>query len=74
MFALIAKRLAWFVPVWLAVTLVVFAALRAAPGDPAEAYGGETRLPLVAERSQLVAEFRARHLLDQPLWRQYLTF
>lgn len=74
MLALLAKRLAWLVPVWLAVTLLVFAALRAAPGDPAEAYGGETRLPLVAERSQLVAEFRARHLLDQPLWRQYLTF
>lgn len=74
MLALLTRRLLWFVPVWLAVTLGVFVALRAAPGDPAEAYGGETRLPLVSERSQLVADFRARHQLDQPLWRQYLSF
>jgi len=74
MLALLSKRLLWCVPIWLGVTLLVFTALRAAPGDPAEAHGGEMRLPGVAERSELVREFRARHLLDQPLWRQYLNF
>jgi peptide/nickel transport system permease protein len=74
MLSLLARRLGWLVPIWFAVTLLVFGALRAAPGDPAEVYSGEARLPAVADRSELAREFRARHLLDQPLWRQYLHY
>ena len=68
-------RLAWMVPTFLGITLVVFLALHAAPGDPASLRFGDVENPeagaLEAER---LARFRAEHLLDRPLARQYLHF
>lgn len=63
------------VPTLLGITLVVFLAVHAAPGDPAsvaeDALAGVPSDVDVAARS---ARFRAEHLLDAPLWRQYLHF
>jgi peptide/nickel transport system permease protein len=63
------------VPTFLGITLLVFAAARATPGDAAllassAAEGAEPSLDLQASR----ARFRAEHLLDAPLWKQYLHF
>ncbi|HET9871923.1 MAG TPA: ABC transporter permease [Propionibacteriaceae bacterium] len=46
----------------------VFVLVRLAPGDPARNYAG----PLAT--SEQVEEVRRQFGLDQPLWRQYLTF
>ncbi len=71
----ILGRLAWMVPTLLGITLVVFLAVHAAPGDPAsvaeDALDGASSDVDVAASS---ARFRAEHLLDAPLWRQYLHF
>jgi peptide/nickel transport system permease protein len=68
----VLRRLAWMVPTLLGITLVVFLAARAAPGDAAvaSASGSDPSLDLEARR----AFFRAEHLYDQPVWKQYLHF
>jgi peptide/nickel transport system permease protein len=62
------------VPTFLGITLLVFAAARATPGDAAllsaAAGSADPSLDVEAQR----ARFRAEHLLDAPLWRQYLHF
>lgn len=70
------RRLLLLPPILVGITLVVFLAVHAAPGDPAElrpggVLGEET--PAVALDATW-AEFRERHLLDRPLVRQYLHF
>lgn len=71
----ILRRIAWMVPTLLGITLVVFLAVHAAPGDPAtvaeEALAGATSDVDYAARS---ARFRAEHMLDASLARQYLHF
>jgi peptide/nickel transport system permease protein len=69
------RRLAWMIPTMIGITLVVFVAVHAAPGDPALIrFGtGESTASsedLAAER----ARFRAEYLLDRPLAVQYLHF
>lgn len=58
------------------ITLVVFAAVHAAPGDPAElrpgGVPGEAGPGEVSDAAWRA--FRERHLLDRPLARQYLHF
>ena len=68
----VLRRLAWMVPTLLGITLVVFLAARAAPGDAALAAssGSDPSLDLEAR----AAFFRAEHLYDQPIWKQYLHF
>jgi peptide/nickel transport system permease protein len=59
------------IPTLCGITLVVFVAMHAAPGDPASIRfeSSEASGPITgAERDR----FRAEHLLDQPLWKQYL--
>lgn len=72
------RRVLWIVPVWLGITLVVFSAIRLAPGDPAELrFGGdaaEGAVPASGDVAAEIARFRAANLLDLPLWRQYLHF
>src|SRR5262249_16831485 len=55
--------------------MVVFAAMHAVPGDPAAmaSWSTETGEPGAGLEAR-VARFRAEHLLDQPLWKQYLHF
>lgn len=64
----IAGRLLDAVPTILLVLTLVFVALRLLPGDPALVVLGEYATP------EQLAIFRARLGLDQPLWRQYLSF
>ncbi|MDQ3378536.1 MAG: peptide ABC transporter permease, partial [Actinomycetota bacterium] len=52
----------------LGVSVVVFAMVRAIPGDPAQILLGQAATP------DQVADVRARLGLDQPLITQYLLF
>jgi len=69
------RRIAWMIPTFLGVTLLVFAAARSTPGDAAamassSAEGADPSLDVGARRER----FRAEHLLDAPIWKQYLHF
>lgn len=69
MTAHVARRLGELVIVFLGVTFVIHALVFALPGDPIASLGGDR--PLSAS---VVAQLRAEHHLDQPLWRQYLHY
>lgn len=59
------------IPTLCGITLVVFLAMHAAPGDPAALHAeaaGESGSSADVDR----ARFRAAHMLDQPVWKQYL--
>lgn len=63
------------VPTLLGITFVVFLAMHAAPGDPADVVGaadGAHQTGLDVEAA--AARVRADHLLDAPLVKQYLHF
>jgi peptide/nickel transport system permease protein len=64
----IIKRLLFTIPVVLGVSLVVFALLHLAPGDPALLIAGQNATP------ESVAAIRADLGLDRPLAVQYLLF
>lgn len=64
----LAKRLLLAVPVLFGITLVVFGALRLAPGDPALAIAG-----LDADGATVEA-IRREHGLDRPVYEQYVTY
>ena len=68
MLAFILKRLLLLVPIMLGVTLVVFAAIHAVPGDAAHLMLGEKAT------AESLAALRKELGLDQPLHVQYLTF
>lgn len=72
MTSFLLRRLAWFVPALLGITLVTFLAVHLAPGDPASLGGGADGELAGAGDARVL--FRAEHLLDEPLWRQYLHF
>ncbi|MFD0483996.1 ABC transporter permease [Kineococcus sp. GCM10028916] len=69
MTAHVARRLGELVIVFLGVTFIIHALVFALPGDPIASLGGDR--PLSAS---VVAQLRAEHHLDQPLWRQYLHY
>jgi peptide/nickel transport system permease protein len=64
----LAQRVLMIVPVMLGVTIIVFAMMRLAPGDPAVAMGGPRATP------ETLAEIRHYLGLDQPLPVQYLVW
>src|SRR5690242_13713837 len=64
----ILRRLAFGVVVLLAVSVVIFVATRALPTDPAQAILGRSATP------DALASLRKHLGLDQPLYRQYLTW
>ncbi len=68
MWRYVAKRLVLALPVLLGVSVVVFAAIRLIPGDPAQLMAGQ------AATQEVVAEIRQSLGLDQPLPVQYLYF
>jgi len=71
----VVRRFLWMVPTLFGVSVIVFLLLRLAPGDPAELVSGDPGMQTVTEdASEALARFRARHLLDQPLWKQYLHY
>jgi len=64
----IVRRLLLAIPTLLAVFTIIFFIVRVAPGDPATAALGD-----YASESA-VQSLRERLGLDEPLWKQYLTF
>jgi ABC-type dipeptide/oligopeptide/nickel transport system permease component len=64
----IIRRLLLAIPTLLAVFTVIFIIVRVAPGDPATAVLGDNASP------QAVESLRERMGLNEPLWKQYLTF
>lgn len=69
----VLRRLALMVPALLGITLVVFLAMHAAPGDPALAATGLDANPGVDALAR-AERVRAENLLDASLARQYLHF
>lgn len=71
--AYVLRRLLYLVPTVLGISLLCFALLHLAPGDPAELAltGGSTETEVSAEALE---RFRAAYLLDEPLWKQYLHY
>jgi len=68
----LARRLAWMVPTLLGITLVTFLAVQLSPGDPLAADAEHSGEQSGAADPRTLA--RAEHLLDEPLWKQYLHF
>lgn len=64
----LARRALLLLPVMLGVTLVVFAMMHLAPGDPAVVMAGPRATP------EILAEVRRYLGLDQPLVWQYMTW
>src|SRR5437870_11166403 len=64
----LVRRLLLLVPILLGVSLLVFFWIRALPGSPAESLLGERATPA------LVAAYRKRYGLDQPVYQQYVTY
>ena len=68
MLRFVLKRLLLLVPVLLGLSLLLFAWVRALPGDPARALLGERATP------EGIARVNERYGFDQPLLQQYLTY
>ncbi len=64
----IIKRLLQIIPVILGVTIIAFALIHIAPGDPARTMLGQHATP------QAINEIRIKYGLDQPLYIQYLIW
>ena len=64
----IVRRLLLLVPILLGLSLLLFVWVRALPGSPAESLLGERATP------ELVAQYRERYGLDEPVWKQYLSY
>ncbi len=65
------------IPTLVGITFLTFAVMHLAPGDPAQvrfagaALDADAQGPSVASA---IERFRREHLLDQPLWKQYLHY
>lgn len=68
------QRLAGRLAVFFGVSVLVFCVIHAAPGDPSLSVGVERVETGEAPTDAARARFRAEHLLDAPLWRQYLHY
>ena len=64
----VVRRLLLLVPILLGLSLLLFFWVRALPGSPAEALLGERATP------ELVAQYRERYGLDEPVHEQYLQY
>ena len=69
MFRLLARRLALIIPTFVGVTLLGFLLIHSIPGDPVEVRVGERGIS-----PERLAYFRHELGLDQPLWRQFLSY
>jgi len=68
MLVFVVRRIVYAIPVLLGVTIVVFAMMHLAPGDPAQAMLGPMATP------ENLARIRHELGLDQPLYVQYTTW
>lgn len=63
------KRIFWFIPVWLGVSIISFSIIHIAPGSAVDAL-----IPEGARNPENVARVRAEWGLDQPVYIQYLDW
>ncbi|GAB3466541.1 ABC transporter permease [Kineococcus endophyticus] len=68
MLTLVVRRLGLLVVVLFGLSLLLFAWVRALPGDPARALLGEKATPAG------IAAVNERYGFDQPVWQQYVTY
>jgi len=61
----IIRRILWFIPVLIGITLVTFVLARAMPGGPFD-FAGDRTIP-----ASVVANLEKKYHLDWPVWRQY---
>lgn len=66
--SLIARRILQLLAVMIGISIVTFVLLHLAPGDPARLLAGDRASP------ETIAAIRSHYGLDEPLWRQYLTY
>jgi len=64
----VIRRIIFFIPVLLAVTLATFVLVRAIPGGPFDRVGDKTLPP------EIVANLESKYQLDKPVWQQYLIY
>lgn len=64
----IIRRILWFIPVLLALTIFTFVLVRVIPGGPFDRIGDRTLPP------EIVANLEAKYHLDKPMWEQYLEY
>jgi len=64
----IIRRLLQMIPITLGIITLIFALIHLIPGDPAVQIAGE------GARPEDVAQVRKALGLDQPLWKQYVTY
>ncbi len=64
----VVRRLLLLVPILIGLSILVFAWVHALPGNPAEALLGERATP------RLIAEYKHKFGLDQPIYRQYWDY
>ncbi|HWW61641.1 MAG TPA: ABC transporter permease, partial [Thermoanaerobaculia bacterium] len=64
----IVRRLLQMIPITLGILTLVFSLIHLIPGDPAMQIAGE------GARPEDVANVRKALGLDQPLWKQYVTY
>jgi dipeptide transport system permease protein len=69
MFTFFLKRLLLVIPTFLGITLLAFSLIHLIPGDPVMVMAGERRLD-----PAFYAEVMHKLGLDQPLWKQYLSY
>ena len=73
----IIRRLLWLFPTLIGISVIVFGLIHLAPGDPAAVvFGGMQSGEAKAggDAAELIRKFREKHLLDQPLWKQYFHY
>jgi peptide/nickel transport system permease protein len=64
----VVRRLLLLIPILLGVSVLIFFWIRLLPGSPAESLLGERATP------ELVATYRERYGLDEPIYKQYLKY
>jgi len=69
MIRFILRRVTLIVPTFIAITFLSFLLIRLVPGDPIEVRAGEHGIDPAR-----LAELRHEYGLDQPLWRQFVTY
>ena len=65
----LATRIGLTIPTFIALIFLTFVAIRLVPGDPVEVRTGEHGIS-----PERLAMFRHQLGLDQPIWRQFLTY
>src|SRR5260221_2477938 len=68
MTAYLLRRLVLAIPVLFGVSLIVFAVLRLAPGDPALALAG------MNANDEILSAIRREYGLDRPIYEQYVAY